>query len=499
MIGLIIRQANWGILGSIFGAIVGFFIKIYLIDIVGLTQWGKYASFSAFSTLMSTILSLGIPWLIVKYIPHFIEIDKDKANQIIRKCFVYSLVLSISFICLIFSFSSIIDQYIYVKINNFSDFLLLSAFQVPIAIFTGLIIALYRSIFKIKEIVLYGTLVIVPIRAILTFFVFTYFNNVLYFIYIEIFTSLLSLVILLLLYNKNNLSLFIKRDPNFVFDTSIKRYSLNMYANSVITFFSAQFFTLILSILLPPIYTGVYSVLLTISGVVLLLINNLNTVFTPAISKLFKANNIDELSELYKKTTFIVNLIAFPILILFVFFTKPILFLYDSTGHLYTYKYFFYIIILARLFRLSVGSAGSMLVMTGLEKYELKMQIVRGFSMIFISAVLYLVFLDEKNTICNFSYENFFIGIVIVFMLFSLLTEFYRVISLYNKLSIHPYSKYTIRLILLSIPLFYISVIHDFDFAILDYIFIPIFILLLYFSLFYKKIKSIYKEILISD
>ena len=102
MIGLIIRQANWGILGSIFGAIVGFFIKIYLIDIVGLTQWGKYASFSAFSTLMSTILSLGIPWLIVKYIPHFIEIDKDKANQIIRKCFVYSLVLSISFICLIF-------------------------------------------------------------------------------------------------------------------------------------------------------------------------------------------------------------------------------------------------------------------------------------------------------------------------------------------------------------------------------------------------------------
>ena len=140
-----------------------------------------------------------------------------------------------------FSFSSIIDQYIYVKINNFSDFLLLSAFQVPIAIFTGLIIALYRSIFKIKEIVLYGTLVIVPIRAILTFFVFTYFNNVLYFIYIEIFTSLLSLVILLLLYNKNNLSLFIKRDPNFVFDTSIKRYSLNMYANSVITFFSSVF------------------------------------------------------------------------------------------------------------------------------------------------------------------------------------------------------------------------------------------------------------------
>ena len=42
MLKLIIRQANWGILGSIFAVAIGFFVKIYVIDIVGISNWGKY-------------------------------------------------------------------------------------------------------------------------------------------------------------------------------------------------------------------------------------------------------------------------------------------------------------------------------------------------------------------------------------------------------------------------------------------------------------------------
>ena len=53
MIGLILRQANWGVLGSIFGFVIGFFVKIYLIDIVGVDEWGKYVSAQAFSGIMS--------------------------------------------------------------------------------------------------------------------------------------------------------------------------------------------------------------------------------------------------------------------------------------------------------------------------------------------------------------------------------------------------------------------------------------------------------------
>ena len=77
MIGLIIKQANWGVAGSIFGFVIGFFIKIYLIDIVGVDEWGKYVSAHAFSGAISTFIGLGIPWIIVKYVPKYIDIKKN--------------------------------------------------------------------------------------------------------------------------------------------------------------------------------------------------------------------------------------------------------------------------------------------------------------------------------------------------------------------------------------------------------------------------------------
>ena len=58
MLKLIIRQANWGVLGAVFGFAIGFFIKIYLIDIVGLEAWGKYVIAQIFSSFSETILSI---------------------------------------------------------------------------------------------------------------------------------------------------------------------------------------------------------------------------------------------------------------------------------------------------------------------------------------------------------------------------------------------------------------------------------------------------------
>ena len=275
MIGLILRQANWGVLGSIFGFVIGFFVKIYLIDIVGVDEWGKYVSAQAFSGIMSTIISIGIPWVVVKYVPKYINSDLNFAVQLIRKIFLYFFVASCLFLVGIYFFAPLLDYYIYKEINDFSFILLVTSINVPIAVFTGVIIALYRSVFKIKEIMLYGTFVIVPLRAILTYVTFIYTENILYFIAIEIFTSSLSFFILFYLFNKNVFSLiFTHKDPDFKIHSEIKSYAKKMYTNSLVTFFAGESLALILSLILPPIYIGVYSILLSVSGVILFLINN---------------------------------------------------------------------------------------------------------------------------------------------------------------------------------------------------------------------------------
>ena len=84
MLKLILRQANWGILGAIFGFAVGFFVKIYLIDIVGLQAWGKYVTVQTFSSISETFLSIGIPYVIIKFIPSFIDNNKG-ATEIVFK------------------------------------------------------------------------------------------------------------------------------------------------------------------------------------------------------------------------------------------------------------------------------------------------------------------------------------------------------------------------------------------------------------------------------
>ena len=83
--------------------------------------------------------------------------------------------------------------------------------HVPISMLFGVVVSLYRSVLKkVKEIVLYGTIITVMLKAILTFFIFQYTSNILYFILIEVFTQVLVLSILLYLFNKNEFSLFVK-------------------------------------------------------------------------------------------------------------------------------------------------------------------------------------------------------------------------------------------------------------------------------------------------
>ena len=81
-----------------------------------------------------------------------------------------------------------------------------------------------------------------------------------------------------------------------------------MYVNSLISFFLLSLFFLIISIKLSPDQIGVYSILLTVTGVTMFIVKNINKIFAPAITKLYK-KNISKLSSIYKQITFIVNLL----------------------------------------------------------------------------------------------------------------------------------------------------------------------------------------------
>jgi len=135
---------------------------------------------------------------------------------------------------------------------------------------------------------------------------------------------------------------------------------------------------------------------------------------------------------------------------------------------------------LGRLVRLLVGGAGSILVMADLEKYELRLQF---FKVLFIN-ILAILFISKYKLL----------AVVILFVLFSLLAEIYRIIIIYIKLKIHPFSNPLYLLLLFSIPFMYIGITHELDFKIFHFFLIPILLYCFYALIFFKEIKYIYLD-----
>ena len=421
MLKLILRQANWGILGALFAFAVGFFVKIYLIDIVGLQAWGKYATAQTFSSISETFLSIGIPFVIIKFIPSFVNDNQEKVSRIAN----------------IF--------------NDLSWILFVMCIHVPISMLFGVVVSLYRSVLKIKEIVLYGTVISVSLRAILTFILFQYTSDISHFILIEVFTQIIVLFILLYLFNKNEFSLFVKSNAKEVTsDSKMVDYGKKMFYNSVIAFISGQALSFIISIKLPVEDVGAYNILLTLTGLTTFLLINLNKVFAPAISKLYHENKISELNILYKKTTFFINLFTIPLAVIIAIFADEILGLY--TAEMLNYKKYLFFMLAGGMLSLAAGSSGTFMVMACLEKQNLNIQIVRSVLLIILSLSLIPI-------LGLFS-------VVILYVIFMLFVNLSQLMYISKYINISPFSKELILMFFLTILGMYFAISQQFNFEI---------------------------------
>ena len=481
MLKLILRQANWGILGAIFGFAVGFFVKIYLIDIVGLQAWGKYVTVQTFSSISETFLSIGIPYVIIKFIPSFIDNNKDKASRIANVFLKYAIVIGGGYLALIYFCSSYINQFVYNDIDDLSWLLFIMCIHVPISMLFGVVISLYRSVLKIKEIVLYGTVVTVTVRALLTFIVFQFTDNIGHFILLEVFTQILVLSILLYLFNKNEFSLFVQSDTKEVTqDAKMVDYGKKMFYNSVVAFISGQALSFIISIKLPSADVGAYNILLTLTGLTTFLLINLNKVFAPAISKLHHEKNYIELNDLYKKTTFLINLCAIPLAVIIAIFSDEILALY--TADMLVYKKYLFYMLAGGMLSLAAGSSGTFMVMAGLEKQNLQLQFVRAILLIVLS--LWLIPIIGLLSV---------VGLYVIFMLF---INGAQLIYIGKYLHISPFSKELLFLLGLTIIAMYLAINQEFTFQIYHFIAVPILVYVCYFGLLFQPLKRLVKEIL---
>ena len=480
MLSLILKQTNWSIIGAVFGFVIGFFIKIYIIDIVGLADWGKYVIAQTFSSFSETVLSIGIPFVIIKFVPGFIENNISKASRLSSIFLKYALLVGGFFITIIYFYSDLVNQYVYNDISGLDWILFVMCIHVPISMLFGVVISLYRSVLRIKEIVIYGTFISVTLRAILTLIIFQFSDNIVHFIYVEIFTQILVLFILLYLFNKREFSLFVKSDfKEVINDDILVDYGKKMFFNSIIAFISGWALSFIISITLPSEDVGAYNILLSLAGLMTFLLINLNKVFAPAISKLYQESNFLELNRLYKKTTFFINILTIPLAVIIVIFADEILELY--TTDMLNYRQYLFFMLIGGVFSLAAGSSGTMMIMAGLEKENLLIQIVRATMIIILS-----LFLIPKFGM---------LIVVILYVSFMFLVNASQLLYIYRFIKISPFSRELIILLFITFFGMYFAVNQEYNFSTLHFIFIPIIVYFLYFGLMFNSVIRLIREL----
>lgn len=479
MLATLIKQTNWSILGAVFGFAIGFLIKGFVVQSVGLDSYGLYIKGYVFITAISTIIAFGFPQLVLKFLPDLIGNNKGEAKDLTNRTVSYILISSLASGLLLFAFSAYIATYVFQN-TAMESILQWSALYLPVILLISILTSLYRGVIRIKEIVVYGTFVSATLRAILTIILFQYTNQIEYFIAVEAIVQLIVVFLLWWKFSKDFYPLKVRMDFLKVFKKSkYISFAKFVFAGSVVTYAGSELLTLLVSLMLPEKEVGAYSLMLTITGISIFILINLNKVFAPIISKLYAENKLEELKQTYQKATFLINAITLPFVLLLLFFLPLILSYFGS--EMKTYLFLTAFMFLSIGATLPVGSSGVVMNMAGMEKQNIWVQIFKAS----LSVSLLIVFVKEYQLL----------AVVIIYVFSEYFKNYLQVFIIWKKTKIHPFTKDLALLYFFCIPFVIYFIQLEFNWKTLDYILVPIIVCLTFIFISFKKVKSILNEI----
>ena len=477
----LLSQTGWNILGTVFAFSVGFFVKMYLVNAIGASNFGLYIIATSFQAAVSTVVALEIPNILLKFLPTFIaQKDFVHINALTSKLLLASFFTGLAGVLFIIAFNHAIAVHIFGN-TELKTYIVIAALYIPMTLLSSYITSLYRSVLKIKEIIIYSTVFIVSIRAICTFVIFAFVNDVKYFMYIELFAYFIANSLMYYKFKNPGFKIFDKEALKVkIIDDTIISYGKKIYTMSLLRIASGYLMTFIMSVTLPSASIGIYAVLGTIAGLTNFLLQNINRVFSPIISSLVAQKDFPMLSMIYKDSTFLINIVTIPFILIVMLFSKQILGLYGAEFSDYDFELL--ILFLGNYATISVGSSGTIMVMGGLEKYSLYIQIFRIVFTLIASIILLPIF--------------GLTGAVAIFALLSSLTNMIEVTLIKKHLKIFPLDRASMLLfILFFIGLGVVFFLRPPHYELWQYIIIPPFVYLLFFGMFYKKIKTIIQTV----
>lgn len=414
---------------TVFNKVLMLILNIVLARYLGVSIYGTLSLSLVIISFLKVINVAGLNQGIKKYIPLYFENNKSEANNLLIGSMVYIIATGILLIILNFFFG----KYGIFFLKNENIYLAISILILSLP-FYGISKIVNSYLLAIKKAKVSYLLNNALYPSILLFFVFCVLNLKsslitvsLAFLAAAVVTFGFSLFFLFK-YKILQITKVNKILPPF----SFLKFSLTLGLMGMLSLFLIRIDIIMVGYFLSSKDVGFYKAAFTIAVLVSFLLPIINNIFPPLISSLYTKSDLSSLSSLYKLTTRWVTTFGLFIYLLFLFIGKDLLKVFGAN---FVEAYDILLVLgLAQIVNISVGSAGFMLSMSGSQKKELLNVII----VIILNLFLNIILIKRYGVI----------GAAFATAIAITLVNLIRLIQVYMKFKIYPYSWESIRVVL---------------------------------------------------
>jgi O-antigen/teichoic acid export membrane protein len=417
------KQSGLILLGKVGFQIITFFSSILLARILGASLLGQFQMGLIVVQLLSTIGLVGFDRGLLRYIPIFNLDDKGKTRKLIQQNITIALGISICFMLGLYFSSQFLANELFHS-SEMIHILKIYSFFIPVLALFSLGLAVLRG-FKRADIGSHIEYIFSPV-------IFTLFLIIILWVGGDIFDTIIArffsrfIGVGIIIY-------FLLRNFSRIFRYKMKSYNIKEYISystpllliGILYLSISKINILFLGYFVDSGQVGIFTILVYIAALIVFMLQAVNTILAPYIAEIHKLNdfeNLEKLLKVFSKWIFYFSLFVFAFIAIF---KVELLEIYGESFK--SGAFALVIIAFGQLANAFAGTTGTILLMTGKQKWE----ILNSISALSLNVIFNIIFIPKYGI-------N---GAAFAFTLSLIIINIFKVIETYKEFKIHPYSR----------------------------------------------------------
>jgi len=419
---IIAKGAGVLLVGSMIAYALRYVINIIAAREVGPDAYGIFSLGTSWITIVSTIAMLGIDIGVIRYVAIFR--GKDDASRIkgtLHNSLVMVITVGLVISILAFMAAPILSQNIYRK-PGLTPILQLFAVSVPFYAATKVMLGGTQGFLKMQYTVYISNLLVPLGRLVLSLLFLALGLSVIGLVWAYVISMIVGAFGSFFFLNKT-FYLFDRSIHTIGVTRELLKFSTPLLAVNVLQLVGGQTEVLLLGLFAKVSDVGIYSAALTTALIATIILGAFNSIISPVVSDLHHRGLMDQLESVYRITTKWGLTLTLPISLVMILFPTPLL---NIFGHGFSDASMVLIILsLGQLFHISIGSAGTLLTMSGRSSLSLGISFFR-----FVIVIIFdLVLIPRFNLV----------GAAVASVCAITLIDLVRLVVVYQQLRIHPF------------------------------------------------------------